>query len=120
MNRSDFLSGAPLDATFDAPLDAIDGDPWSAADLLRVLANPHRLEVLCALRTGERAVGEIAGVVRLSQSALSQHLARLRRDGVVEARRQGQTMVYGIADPDVMTVLAAVSGVMARRRSRKD
>ncbi|CAN0504513.1 unnamed protein product, partial [Phaeothamnion confervicola] len=82
----------------------------SAADLLRVLANPHRLQVLCGLRTGELSVGQIADHVDLSQSALSQHLARLRLDRVVATRRQGQTIYYRIADPDVMTVLAVVSG----------
>lgn len=88
----------------------------SAAVLLRVLANEHRLQVLCALRPGELSVGQIADHVGLSQSALSQHLARLRQDGVVVTRRQGQTIFYRIGDPDVMTVLEAVSSVMARRR----
>lgn len=88
----------------------------SAADLLRLLANGHRLQVLCALRPGELSVGQIADRVGLSQSALSQHLARLRQDGVVTTRRQGQTIFYHIADSDVMTVLEAVSSVMAHRR----
>ena len=88
----------------------------SAAHLLRVLANEHRLQVLCALRPGELSVGQIADHVGLSQSALSQHLARLRLDGVVTTRRQGQIIFYRIADPDVMTVLEAVSRVMTRRR----
>lgn len=94
----------------------LDADAKSAAGLFRVLANEHRLKVLCALRPGELSVGQIADHVGLSQSALSQHLARLRQDGVVATRRQGQTIFYRIADPDVMTVLAAVSSVMARRR----
>ena len=118
MNRSNVPSDGPPDAPLEG-FDAFGGDPRPAADLLRVLANSHRLKVLCALRNGERPVGEIAGVVGLSQSALSQHLARLRRDGVVEARRQGQTIFYRIADADVMSLLAAVSAVMARRRSRE-
>lgn len=88
----------------------------SAADLLRLLANPHRLQVLCALRAGELSVGQIADHVVLSQSALSQHLARLRHDRVVATRRQGQAIYYRIADPEVMTVLETVSGVMSRRR----
>ena len=89
----------------------------SAADMLRVLANEHRLQVLCALRPGELSVGQIADHVDLSQSALSQHLARLRLDRVVTTRRQGQTIYYRIADPDVLTVLEAVSSVMARRQA---
>lgn len=94
------------------------GNARTAADLLRVLANEHRLQILCALRTGERSVGELAEHVALSQSALSQHLARLRGDRVVETRRQGQTILYRIADDEVMTVLEALAGVMARRGER--
>jgi len=92
----------------------------SAADLLRVLANARRLQVLCALRQGELSVGRIADHVGLSQSALSQHLARLRQDGVVATRRQGQTIFYRIADPDVMTILEAVASVMTGRRAGAD
>jgi ArsR family transcriptional regulator len=98
------------------PFDDLPGDARTAASLMRVLANEHRLQVLCALRQGEMSVGRLAGHVDLSQSALSQHLARLRQDGVVATRREGQTIHYRIADPDVLTVLEAVAGVMARRR----
>lgn len=87
-----------------------------AADLLRLLANPHRLQVLCALRTGELSVGQIAARVGLSHSALSQHLAKLRADRVVGTRRQGQTIFYGIVDEEVLSVLAAVADAIGRRR----
>jgi DNA-binding transcriptional ArsR family regulator len=65
-----------------------------AASLLKALANPHRLQVLCALGSGEMAVGELNEIVHLSQSALSQHLAKLRSDGLVETRRESQTIYY--------------------------
>ncbi len=65
-----------------------------AADLLKTLANPHRLQILCVLGTGEMAVGELNGIVPLSQSALSQHLAKLRGDGLVDTRRESQTIYY--------------------------
>lgn len=96
---------------------ALVANAQSAANLLRLLANGRRLRVLCALRPGELSVGQIADLVGLSQSALSQHLARLRQDGVVATRRQGQTIFYRIADPDVLTVLQAVSRVMTHRRA---
>ncbi|WP_374570621.1 ArsR/SmtB family transcription factor [Phenylobacterium sp.] len=89
-----------------------------AADLLRVMANEHRLLVLCALRGGELSVGQLAELVGLSQSALSQHLARLRSDRVVATRRQGQTIFYSIADEDAAALLEALAGVMSRRRER--
>jgi len=69
-----------------------------AARLLRVLGNDHRLQVLCALAEGEHAVGELLARVPLSQSALSQHLAVLRREGLVETRRQAQVIHYRLAD----------------------
>lgn len=94
----------------------IQTDASAAADLLRVLANEHRLQVLCALRTGELSVRQLAERVGLSQSALSQHLARLRSDRIVAPRRQGQTIFYSIADPDALTLVEALAGVMRRRR----
>lgn len=65
-----------------------------AANLLKALANPHRLHILCVLGAGEMAVGELNEIVPLSQSALSQHLAKLRSDGLVETRRESQTIYY--------------------------
>ncbi len=101
------------------PIRSLDDDPRAAADLLRALANEHRLEVLCALRDGELSVGQLTARVGLSQSALSQHLARLRADGVVATRRASQTIYYRIADEEVLTVLAALAEVMSRRRARR-
>ncbi len=100
------------------PIRSLDDDPHAAADLLRLLANEHRLEVLCALRGGELSVGQLIERVGLSQSAVSQHLARLRADAIVGTRRVGQTIFYRIGDEDVLTILQAVADVMARRRER--
>ena len=88
-----------------------------AAGLLRSLANARRLEVLCALRGGELSVGRLSEQVKLSQSALSQHLARLRSDRIVAARRQGQSVFYSIADPAALTVVEALAAVMRLRRA---
>ena len=76
-----------------------------AAGLLRLLGNDKRLLVLCHLVGGEKAVGELAGAVSLSQSALSQHLALLRDSGVVATRRQAQAVFYRLADPKAAEVL---------------
>jgi ArsR family transcriptional regulator len=94
-------------------------EPKAAAELLRVLANEHRLGVLCALRGGELSVGALLDLLGPSQSALSQHLARLREDGLVATRREGQTIYYRIADPDVMGLIQALAGVMERRRQQQ-
>jgi DNA-binding transcriptional ArsR family regulator len=69
-----------------------------AARLLKTLANSSRLMVLCSLATGELTVGQINDRVPLSQSALSQHLAVLRRDGLVHTRRSAQAIYYRLAD----------------------
>jgi ArsR family transcriptional regulator len=72
--------------------------------------------VLCALRGGELSVGALLEILGPSQSALSQHLARLRRDGLVTTLRTGQTIYYRIADADVMGLVQSLAGVMHRRR----
>ncbi|MBJ3761489.1 winged helix-turn-helix transcriptional regulator [Maribius pontilimi] len=78
------------------------------ATQLGLLSNPHRLMVLCHLLEGERSVGALQSQVDLSQSALSQHLARLRDAGVVATRRDRQTIFYRIADPRVQKMIEAL------------
>ncbi len=80
-----------------------------AATLLRLLANERRLMILCQLADGERSVGQIQPRVGLSQSALSQHLALLREEGVVATRRDGQTIHYRITDPAALAVIATLA-----------
>ena len=80
----------------------------AAAAFLKTLANDHRLMILCELLKGERSVGELEEIVSLSQSALSQHLARLRRSHLVKTRRESQTIYYSIADPGVAKVIGAL------------
>lgn len=85
------------------------------ADLLRTLANDRRLLILCRLvECGEATVGQLADEVELSQSALSQHLARLREEGVVEFRRESQALWYRIADPRVEDLLATLHRLYCR------
>ena len=67
-----------------------------AVNLLKALSNERRLKIICALYKGEKSVGELEEIVELSQSALSQHLARLRRDGLVDTRRDAQTIYYSM------------------------
>src|ERR1700684_2159083 len=77
-----------------------------AARLLKLLGNEKRLLVLCFLAArGEMTVGEIVDVVDLSQSALSQHLGKLRADGLVTFRRTSQTLHYRVADKRTLRVL---------------
>lgn len=86
-------------------LKKLEDQSHSASALLKALANEKRLMIVCILVNGEKNVGELEGVIGLSQSALSQHLARLRRDGVVDTRREAQTIYYKIKNPAVPKLL---------------
>lgn len=76
-----------------------------ASSLLRSMANETRLMILCRLSQGEATVGELTAASGLTQSALSQHLAILRRDGLVTTRRQAQFVWYSLASDDAQSVL---------------
>jgi DNA-binding transcriptional ArsR family regulator len=69
-----------------------------AAGLMKALGNESRLMILCVLAEGERSVSDLNTIVPLSQSALSQQLARLRQQGLVKTRRESQTIYYSLAD----------------------
>lgn len=79
-----------------------------AAQLLKSLAHPSRLLVLCRLVEGEATVSELQALGELSMSALSQHLAVLREAGLVETRRQAQTIFYTLADSPALEVMQAL------------
>ncbi len=90
-------------------IDRLAEQAGEAARLMKLLANERRLLVLCKLAgTGEMTVGGLANAVGLSQSALSQHLSRLRAEGLVRFRRDGQTLHYSIADPVAERLLATL------------
>lgn len=78
------------------------------AGRLTPVANAKRLLILCELVKGERSVGSLQSAVGLSQSALSQHLAKLREAGMVATRRESQTIYYRISDPDLEVLMAAL------------
>ena len=80
-----------------------------AAALMRLLGHEKRLMVLCQLSDGELSVGQLQQRVGLSQSALSQHLALLREQGVVATRREGQTIHYRLVDPAATRVIATLA-----------
>lgn len=89
----------------DAPFALMEARAAEAADLLASMANPKRLLVLCSLVEGERSVGELAAVAGLSQPAVSQHLAKMRLQGLVATRRDAQTIYYRLASEQVRAVL---------------
>ncbi|MEK0085076.1 ArsR/SmtB family transcription factor [Benzoatithermus flavus] len=86
-------------------LDKLQASARKASTLLKAMSNEHRLLILCQLVGGEKSVGELVRLVGLSQSALSQHLARLRRDNLVRTRREAQTIYYSVASDEALAVL---------------
>lgn len=83
-----------------------------AAALLRAVGNEHRLLVLCLLiEHDEMTAGALHEHVPLSQSAFSQHLARMREEGLIAFRREAQTLYYRIDNPDVKTLIATLKTI---------
>jgi DNA-binding transcriptional ArsR family regulator len=90
----------------------------AAAKLLKALGNERRLMILCQLADGELSVGALQPRVGLSQSALSQHLAVLRDEGIVATRRDGQTIWYRIEDPAALRVVATLAEIFCPPQMR--
>ena len=93
-----------------------------AAGLLKALSNRYRLMILCELSSGERSVSALETVVPLRQSALSQHLAKLREGGFVVTRREAQTIHYSLADPRVARLIWVLHGMFcapAKSRTKR-
>ncbi len=83
------------------------------ADLLSVMANAQRLRALTILLNGEMSVGPLAERLQISQSALSQHLAKLRASNLVQTRRDAQTVFYSVKSPNVAAVLTMLESLFA-------
>lgn len=92
-------------------LDAAD----RASALLKTLGHPGRLMILCNLAEGERSVGDLAAELEISQSALSQHLARMRSEGLVETRRDSQNIYYSVTDGEIRALIKALYDIFCPR-----
>lgn len=83
-----------------------------AAAMLRALGNDRRLLILCTLiGSGELSAGELAQAVDLSASATSQHLTRMREEGLLESRREAQSVLYSIADPNLEKLITLLKDI---------
>ncbi|GEM_PF-204355 len=102
----------------DGAEDSFAVEAWDASNLLKAMGNTWRLRILCLLSKGEHCVGEIGDILGLSQSALSQHLARLRQSRLVRWRRSQQQIFYAVAEPALPAVLQTLS--MLRNLCRTD
>lgn len=80
----------------------------SVAGFLKGLANPHRLLVLCCLGNGEKSVGALVAATGVGQTSMSQHLAKLKEEGIVAVRRDHRTLYYRLDNPAVMEVMSVL------------
>jgi len=89
-----------------------------ACALLKALANPHRLMIVCTLIEGEQSVGALAQILGERETLASQHLSLLRRDGVVTARRDGQTIYYGLQSGRARALVETLSTLFCAAPAR--
>ena len=107
------LTGPALD------LDMLLANARSASEFLKALSHEARLVILCMLIEGEKSVTEIEQILNLRQPAVSQQLARLRADNLVETRREGKNIYYSLARSDVRDVIEALHKAFCRpKRAR--
>ena len=86
-------------------------NPQIAAEFLRAMAHPMRLQILCRLTEGELSVSGFESELGLKQPSLSQHLGQLREAGLVATRREARSIVYRLIDPRVVSILSVLRGV---------
>lgn len=90
-----------------------------ASDFLKALAHENRLMMLCLLAEGEMSVSELEQELGLRQPTVSQQLARLRADGLVNTRRDGKTIYYSVASDDTRTIIGAIYEVFCRKTRKR-
>lgn len=104
-----------MTTTSSLDLDAIRAHSDEASGLLRAMANAQRLRILCFLGTNELTVSQLNALMpELSQSALSQHLARLRKQGLVATRHEAQSVWYALAEGPVQALIATLHGIYCK------
>ena len=85
------------------------------AEICKTLANPKRLEIINALRDGEKNVSELVGIVNISQTNISQHLTILRQKNIVSARRDGSHIYYKLAYPEMIKACEIIRDVLQKQ-----
>ena len=107
--RRQYVMNSAIGSEFD--IEGMQRNADDATRLLRALANPQRLRILCLLVGGEMSVGQINERVDLSQSALSQHLAVLREEHLVHTRREAQTIHYALANGPAQAIIETLHSI---------
>lgn len=99
-------------------IDAMQAQASKATALLGAMCNEKRLMILCQLFDGERSVNELVELLNAAQPTVSQHLARLRRQGLVTSRQQGQTHFYSLSGDEAREILGALQSLYCDPRSK--
>jgi DNA-binding transcriptional ArsR family regulator len=107
---------APLIAVTPQGLKQLERNAHKASDLLGAMANTSRLMIMCQLADGEKSVSDLQPTIGLSQSALSQHLAILRRKQLVRTRRDGQSIFYSLSSGEAASIMHTLHDQFCRRR----
>ena len=108
------MSSTFIDRPTTTELSQLEGSAHAAARMLKLLASEQRLLILCKLIEGESSVGDLSAHVGLAQSATSQHLAKMRAEGLVATRRDGQTIFYRLDDPAAIRMLDTLCEIYKR------
>jgi DNA-binding transcriptional ArsR family regulator len=103
----------------DMDIETMISNAAEASEFLKALSHEARLVILCLLMDGEKSVTEIEETLGLRQPAVSQQLARLRSDGLVDTRRDGKSIYYSLARAEVRAVIEALHGAFCRPRKRR-
>ncbi|HGP5385530.1 TPA: metalloregulator ArsR/SmtB family transcription factor [Vibrio cholerae O1] len=104
----------PEPTTIKIEMDEMKKNAEEVAELLRVMAHPERLMVLCQLTQSEMGVGQLQQGSTLSQSAFSQHLTVLRKHGIIQARKEPQQVFYRLADSRITALIQSLQNVFCR------
>jgi DNA-binding transcriptional ArsR family regulator len=107
----------PAEAELD--LDTLVANARGASEFLKALSHEARLMILCLLVDGEKSVSDIEETLKLRQPAVSQQLARLRADDLVEARREGKNIYYSLARSEVRDIIEALHRAFCKPRRAK-
>ena len=112
-------SSDPVTPEDSAKMAELHGMAANACELLKAMANEWRLIILCQLSEGEKTVSELQSILGLSQSALSQHLAVLRREKIVSARKDAQSVFYSLAGDEATKVMETLHDLFCGARDTK-
>lgn len=113
------MSRSTLAKSRDLDIDMMIENAQEASEFLKALSHEARLVILCLLVEGEKSVAEIEQVLSLRQPAVSQQLARLRADNLVDTRRDGKNIYYTLARPEVREIIGALHAAFCRPRRGK-